>query len=385
MKRITLFLACLLFTTVVLAQNKNVRKAESALESGELQEAKTLINEASKHEKTIDDGKTWFVRGQVYKALADANYSDELLKEAASSFNKVQELEKEGSNYYTLADLQIQEVWGKYINAGSDAYSNSNFEEAVEAFEKALIVLPEDTTATLYAGIASQQSGNNKEALKFYYRLIDLDYQSADIYGSIISIERYENKDIDKALEMNRKAMEQFPDNADFPKQEINMLIAAERTEEAKNKLMSAIEKEPDNANLYFNLGYLYEQLENAEKAEEAYKKAIEIDPDYLNANYNLAVYYYNEAVDLYGEAADMDLKTYQKEGKKLEKEAKVYLEKSLPYFEKALEISPEEVAVLETLQGVYARLKMMDKANEVMDKLDEVKAKNGAGEAQGN
>ena len=265
MRKLTLVVALSLMASIVFAQNSNVRKAESALESGELAEAKTLIDEATKHEKTFDDGKTWYVRGTIYNALVKKEFNAEYLKEATNSFRKVQELEKEGSSYYTLSDLKIQEIWGKYINAGSDAYTNQNFEEAITAFKRAMIVLPEDTTATLYAGISSQQAGDNIGALEFYYRLIDLDYHSPDVYGSIISIERYQNQDIEKALEVIGMAIKQFPEDDNFAKQEINLLISAERTDEAKNRLMAAIQKEPNNANLYFNLGYLYEELKQPE------------------------------------------------------------------------------------------------------------------------
>jgi len=384
MKRINLFLAFLLITSLAFAQNSNVRKAENALENGELAEAKTLIDEAAKNEKTFDDGKTWFVRGTVYHSMVKENYDKENLQTAVNSFEKVKELDDEGSNYYTLANLKIQEIWGDYINKGSDAYNENNFEESFKAFEKALVVLPEDTVATLYAGIAAQQYKDNETALKYYYRLIELDYHAADIYGSIISIERYDNEDLDKAIEVTRMAKKQFPEDDAFAKQEINLLIAAERTDEARAKISEAIEQEPDNANLYFNLGYLYEELDQPEKAEQAYIKAVEINPEYLDANFNLAVYYYNIAADLFKKAADMDLKTYQKEGKKLEDEAVIYLEKSLPYFEKARELSPEELAILETLQTVYTRLKMNDKAMAVMDKVDEINAQEEATEDGG-
>lgn len=378
MRKVTLFIALILSSVLAYAQNSNIRKAESALENGELQEAMKLIDEASKHEKTFDDGKTWYVRGTIYQAAVNENFQEDLLKKAVNSFEKVKELDKEGSNYYTLADLKIQELWGGYINKGSEAYGASEYEKAVAAFEKALMVLPEDTTATLYAGIASQQSKDNKTALKYYYRLLDLDFNSEDIYGSIISIERYENKNFDKALEVVAMAKKAFPENDAFEKQEINLLIAAERVDEAKDRINEAIEKEPNNANLYFNLGYLYEELDQPEEAEKAYLKAIEIDPDYLDANYNYAVFNYNIAADLYDKSRNMDLKTYQKEGKKIEKEAAVYLKKALPYFEKALEKAPEELAILETLQVVYSQLKMNDKAMETMDKVDEIKAKQG-------
>jgi len=376
MKKLALFFAFLLAVGHVFAQNSNVRKADRALESGDLQEAKELINEAAEHEKTIDDPKTWYTRGTIYQAiLNDEGYSEELVKEASKSYDKVFELVDEGDKYFTLTDLKVQELWGGFINEGSEAYSAQKYEDAVKAFDKALLVLPEDTTATLYAGIASQQIQKNQDALKYYYRLLDLDYHSEDVYGSIISIERYANEDLEKALEVTRMAKKKFPESDSFQKQEINLLINSGQVDVAKDRINEAIEREPDNANLYFNLGYLYEQLEKPKKAEEAYLKAIEIDPDYLDANYNYAVFYYNKAADLLAKARDMDLQTYKKEGKKLEKEAETYLKKSKPYFEKSLEIAPEELAVIETLQTVYTQLGENDKAEEMMKRADKLNA----------
>ncbi|ADR20503.1 hypothetical protein MATR_18760 [Marivirga tractuosa] len=378
MKKLALFFAFFLMIGQAFAQNSNVRKADRALENGELEEAKELINEAAEHEKTKDDPKTWYTRGTIYQAILNENgYSKEVVEEATKSYNKVFDMVEENDKYFTLTDLKVQELWGGFINEGSEAYSAEKFEEAVKAFEKALIVLPKDTTATLYAGIASQQSQDNETALKYYYRLIDLDYHEPDIYGSIISIERYANEDIDKALEAVRMAKKQFPENDEFNKQEINLLINAERVDEAKDKINEAIAREPENANLYFNLGYLYEQLEQPEKAEEAYLKAIEIDPEYLDANYNYAVYYYNKAADLFAKARNMDLQTYRKKGKKIEEEATGYLKKAKPYFEKSLELAPEELAIIETLQTLYTQLGENKKAEEMMNKADELKEGN--------
>ena len=43
---------------------------------------------------------------------------------------------------------------------------------------------------------------------------------------------------------------------------------------------------------------------------------------------------------------------------------AAVHFKESLPYFEKAAEVKPDEdIQLLETLEGVYLRLKMNDEA----------------------
>lgn len=389
MKKLTLFFAMTFVMGVAFAQNSNVRKAESALEDGELTEAKQLIDEASKDEKTKDDGKTWYIKGTIEQAIVNDQYSDKILKEAVNSYEKVLEMEKEGSNYHTLTQLKIEELWGTYINKGSENFTIANrmlendsteqakgeFSKAVKSFETALLVLPEDTLATLYAGIAAQQIQDNEKAMKYFYRLIDLGNHNKEIYNTLISMERIINKDNEKALELILMAKKQFPEDRDYEKQEIALYIQTEQVEKAKDKLNEAIENDKSNPDLYFNLGYLYEELEQPEKAAEAYLKAIEINPDYFDAIYNYAVFNFNIAADMFTKAANMNLQDYKKSGRKLEDSAKVYLEKSKPYFEKSMELRPEELQIVETLQTVYTRLDENAKAEEMMKKAEKMRA----------
>jgi tetratricopeptide (TPR) repeat protein len=65
-----------------------------------------------------------------------------------------------------------------------------------------------------------------------------------------------------------------------------------------------------------------------------------------------------------------MDLKEYQKRGKEIEDEAKSYFERALPYLEKSKELKPDDEKVLGTLQTVYTRLGMDDKAEEIQSQM---------------
>ena len=201
--------------------------------------------------------------------------------------------------------------------------------------------------------------------------LIELDYHNEDIYSSVVYLERTHNEDNEKALEALEMAREHFPDNESLMKEEINLLIITEQTDEAKAKLTEAIAAEPDNANLYYNLAYITEQTEDDAAAVANYEKAIEADPEYFDATFNLAVNFYNKAAEILKKANDMDLRTYQKEGKQVEAEARVEFDKCLPYLEKAHELKPDDRTVLETLQTVYVQLKMNDKAEAVNAKIE--------------
>lgn len=377
MKQLQLLLVALIaLPMLTFGQAKNVRKAQSSLEKGELAEAKEFIDPAINDEKTKDDGKTWYTYGDVYLAIAtDSTKSvqaEEPYVKALEAYKKVKELEKENSLYAVQADQQIQQVWANAINSGASLYSSQDYENAVGLFDIAKMAMPMDTTAYIYGGISAQQAGNMDAAAENYAFLVDsLDYKSKDFYNSLIYIYLVENKDEDKALNYLRKAQEVFPDDPEFLKREITMLINNEDYDEAEQKLTRAIEAEPENPMLYYNQGYLYEQMEDGEKAIESYKKAIDVDPQYFDANFNLAAYYYNQAADILAQANNMDLKEYQEKGEEIENSAKEYFEKALPYLETSMNIQPDNQKVLETLATVYQRLEMTDKAEKLNSKLE--------------
>ena len=374
MKKLATIVIFCLMVTGVYSQNSAVNKALQYRDKGELMKAKEQIDLATVHEKTIEKPKTWFTKGEVYEAIAfdssNQDMQDEALVESVAAYKKAKSLD-EGGNYDGLSTIKIDNMWGIMINNGAEAYNKENYEDALNYFDKSAMIKPEDTTAYYYAGIAAQQGELYQQALDNYYKLIDLDYQSEDIYSSVVYLERTYNNDNDKALEVLEQAREHFPENETLMKEEINLLIITEQTDKAKSKLTEAIKAEPDNANLYYNLAYISEQTGDDAAAVANYEKAIEADPEYFDATFNLAVNFYNKAAEILKKANDMDLRTYQKEGKAVEEEARVEFNKALPYLEKAHEIKPDDRTVLETLQTVYVQVKMNDKAEEVNAKIE--------------
>ena len=370
------FIVLLTLQTVAFGQSKNVRKASSALEKGELAEAKSMIDPAISDEKTKEDGKTWLLYGQVYQAIGDdstnAVQADQPYEKAMEGYSKTMELEKEGSADYTLAEQMKEQVWANAVNKGAKMYSDKDYKNAITYFDVAKMAKPQDTTAYIYAGISAQQDGQLDNAATNYAYLVDsLDYTSKDFYNSLIYIYLVEQKDSEKALDYLQKAQEAFPDDPEFLKQEITVLINNEEYDKAEQQLTKAIESEPDNAILYYNRGYLYEQMGSGEQAVENYKKASELDPQYFDATFNLAAYYYNQAAETLQRANNMDLKEYEKSGAAIEDSAKVFFEQALTPLEKSMELKPDDEKVLTTLQTVYTRLGMEAKAEEVKTKLD--------------
>jgi len=354
----------------------NVRKAETSMQSGDLAEAKILIDSAVMDSVVKQDPEAWMTYGNVYLAIAtDSTNSvdaEDPLQKAYKGYATVLEMEDTSSLLGVQADQQMQQVWANAINMGAYNYSEQNYDEAIDYFAVARQAVPEDTTAYIYGGISAQQAGNMAVAADNYAYLLDsLDYASKDFYNSLIYIYLVNDQDMDKGLEYLRKAQEVFPDDPEFLNREITMLIQNEDYDEAEQKLNRAIEMEPDNPTIYYNQGYLYEQMGKGEQAVNSYKKAIEVDPQYFDANFNLAAYYYNQAAEILTEANNMDLQEYQEKGEEIENNAKVYFEKALPYFENAIDIQPDNQKALSSLSTIYQQLGMDEKAEEVNSKLE--------------
>jgi tetratricopeptide (TPR) repeat protein len=381
MKLIRFFILALvvlpmLFQSCASGLTGTARKAGTSLESGDLAEAKVLIDSAIQDSVVQQDPKAWMTYGDVYLSIAtDSTNSVEAedpLRKAYKGYSQVLEMEDTSSLLGVQADQQIQQVWANAINKGADNYSNQNYAEAVDYFAIARQAVPEDTTAYIYGGISAQQAGDMAVAADNYAYLLDsLDYVSKDFYNSLIYIYLIGDKDMDKGLDYLRKAQEAFPDDPEFLNREITLLINNEEYDEAVQKLARAIEMEPDNPVIHYNQGYLYEQMDKGEQAVESYKKAIEVDPQYFDANFNLAAYYYNRAAEILTEANNMDLQEYQEKGEEIENNAKIYFEKALPYFENSIDINPDSEKALTSLSTIYQRLGMDEKAEEVNSKLE--------------
>ena len=388
MKKLLFAILFLSLNVVAFAQyvpKGKTTKAETALSQGKLDIAKAEIDKAFELDpkgKITKAAKNWYLKGRIYKAIfmddstqfKDLVDKDVALRTAVESFNKIKEMEKATSTYAIFADQELGQLYAYILNKGAEKYNENDYKAAYEQFDDALVVMPGDTTALLYGGVAAQQAGLVDEAIDHYEKLVETGHADLDTYKTLIYLYRAEKKDMDAVIRTIDKALKQFPGTKDLIQEKIRTLIITDRKDEAIDALDEAIAKDPTDATLYYFLGYVYDQLGDTEKTIENYKKAIELDPDYFDANYNLGVVYYNKARDVYKELNDMSLEDYRKNEKEYLAKAQKELEKSLPYFEKAAEVmTNDDIQLLETLAGVYIRLKMNDKANEVQQRIKSI------------
>ncbi|MEO9873171.1 tetratricopeptide repeat protein [Ekhidna sp.] len=376
---LTLMLAAICVTGYSQKKPK-INQALSALEEGNLTEAKSIVDAAIVHEKTKDDPKTWYYRGQVYASLDTANSEPGAKEEALKSFDKVLELdpEQKAVNSIDYATGQVVNVDSKkqgwyayYYNKAIAAYNEENFSVAADNFETSFFINPTDTNAILNAAYAALADGDDERAKEGFTKSYDAGVRDKTIFLQLYNY-AIKEENFEEGLEVIRKGKEAHPNDVDLAKYEINLLIQLKQTEEAKAGLEKAIEDDPQNPDLHFSLGVLREELGEKELALESYRRATEIDPNHYNSNFNLGVSTFNDANELIKERNALSYKETTK-NKELTKKINVQLEEALPIWEKLYSLNSTDQTVLETLSYIYTSLKMNDKAEKMQDELDAV------------
>ena len=387
---LTLALALLVSVSTYAQRKPNINKAKTELLAGNLAEAKTIIDEAILHEKTMDDGKTWYYRGLIYASIdttSNADYqalSEDPLNEALMAFEKANEIDPEQSGYYIISgsaipetfDNQLAKYYNFYFQNAVADYEADQLQEATDNFLLASRILVDDTTAISYAGYMASANGSIEEANGYFQQAIDKGAMDQNLYISIIN-GHLSSGNQDEALAAIKAAQEVFPTNTELKRQEITILINQGKSEQAMNELNSAIAAEPNDPALYFALALIHEELDDKSSALEAYSNALEVAPDHYESAFNKAVLIFNEANELYKEQAALGItREDQVRSAELAPKIKEGFEAALPAWEQVYEIKkPVEGSTLESLYFLYSFLRMNDKAEMIGEELDALEA----------
>lgn len=386
MKNIIVLIVLAFCILTTKAQDSKVVSAYNYRKSQyyQLDKAKLAIDEASVHEKTLANPKTWYYRGLVYQDLAvttDANFKtlhSNPLDEATKSYLKSLSLDVK-NKFRNEVILQLTQMSVLLINKGIEEFNNSAFDKALQCFENSLRIdsvheLAKTDSMVIYnAGVAADKAKNFEKALFYYKKAIDLKYEGSKVYIFVSNVYK-EMKDTAQALETLKTGISAEPkDNGALMVELINYYLNSNKTDEALSYLNLAIQNDPSNYSYYFAQGTLYDKMGDFENARTRYEKAIELKSDYFDACYNLGALFYNKAVLFYKEANDIPPKEQKRYDETIAK-AKEQLNLSMPHLEKAHSLNPNDVYTLQSLKEIYTRLAMYDKAKEIKEKLDTMK-----------
>lgn len=369
----------------------NLNKVLNFWKDGKLAEAKEMVDLAETDPKLSLDGKTFYYKGLVYASLdttsneAYKTLAQEPLKTALAAFEKAETMSK-GKGYFipdpsglpVLKENQLQVLANYYLNTGANAYQEEDFDAAIAGFRKTQAIAPNDTTAYFYSAYALYQKEDYQASVDEFKKYLEVGGTSPDAYALIINTYSGALENKEEALTWAQTAKAKFPNDGNFPKQEIGLLIDLNKIDDAKTGLETTIAKEPENKILHFYLGYVNSKLEKWEDSKANYNAALKIDPAYFDAQYYLAQIFLIDAEKVKKEMNDLGI-TKEDQKKKLQLD-NLLVEKyktALPYWEKAntmkIDDANSRIEVLDKLSIMYYYLGEDAKAAAIEKKLKEL------------
>ena len=355
------------------APKPNVNKALTLAKQGKFAEAKAIVDGVPTHEKTKDDSKSWFYRGIIYVAMdtvAGAPGGSENVVTAAEAFRKAGELagpkgklsltDAATGESKSLDDL-IAGFNYAFLIKGDKFFNEEKFSEAVQQFEKGLILKP-DTAIFRYAGYAAHNANDVDKAITFIEKYIaNGGTNSQAIFLRIGSLYEFK-KDYEATLKACRDRLAVAPNDANVRQIELNCLLQLGRYKEATDNLLNVVKANPNDVESLYLLGALYEEQKNSDEAKKYFQKCRTIDPKFLKAALSMARY---GTIGFQKVKEEMDALDYKKDKAKLEQLDKTYLQKlrdAAVLWEECERLSPNEREVLENLWRIYSPSQLDEK-----------------------
>ena len=182
--------------------------------------------------------------------------------ESGRALSAAEKAEIEKKNKEASASMAKNKALNDAFNAGKQAATASNWDAAIENFQKASEV--DANQHVVWGNLADSLMSRAKTKT------------GAD-----------QQADWAKSAEAYQKAIAIKADDSAYHNNYALVLAQQKKFDEAQAELTKSAQLDPPNAGkYYFNLGAVYVNTGNSEPAAVAFKKAIELDPNYADAYY---------------------------------------------------------------------------------------------------
>ncbi len=300
-----------------------MQRADSFIESGQLQDAKQLFHQVCEMDE--HNAEAWMMVGVVNSELG-------LIQDARQQLEKALEIEPDYADaHYFLANILAQsdqaeaalghcsraveldeefsEAWGAL---GALHGQLHQYPEAAAAYRKAVQQDPENASLQLGLGQALQSAGDMVAAEEAYRRAIQLQpslIESYDLLGALLAAQHRAGD----AIEIYKDALLIAPDSA-MAASNLGKLLLFNRNdpEQAVQHFQQAIASEPDYAEAHQGLGNAFFRLGAVDEALVSIQKSVDLRPDEPGLRNNLAALQrfrgqYEEAYRSFEEALRLD------------------------------------------------------------------------------
>lgn len=396
MKKLFFTALLLLIVVGVNAQKKTLKSAQKALNKKDYATAIELGKQAAANAETAENPDVYVILGTANMYLFDADKTQLAL--AQESYNHFQTAIEKGDA--KLKDKIMEDVIMNADGArlgggegllflqnmlniqGNTYFEAEDYNNSFEYFKISCDIAPDNVIMNFYVGYsayASEDESKSDVAVKYYEKVIELDAAAAEgekfpnlsfAYNGLIDIYFARKTDYDNALKYIKAAKEAFPEEKLYKDYEIDVLIKAEKMQEAIDGLKAVVASGDATESTFYTLAYLQWNNENFDDALESADKALELNPNYYDALYVAGSVHFNQAAELLKEANNTN---DNDEYAKLKEQAKEKFKVAMPYFEKAIVQKPEDTYSLNPLSTIYDQLDMDAKRDEILAKLDAI------------
>lgn len=337
-----------------------------ALAMPSLKSAKTSIEKASVHEKTMNDPAVWAYKALIYADMAIQDSAEAAVTSrtaAEAAYQKAVELDTQGLNKTQLQ--RVNELFAQLeLNKGVKAYQSQNFKDAFTAFNNSLNYRPGDTTITYYAGLSAINSKDYPAAIEKYKTLLTTNFSANNQIALDLSRLYAAQNDTLKAIETAGIYAEKFNDSQ-LATQEIELSLMSGKEKQIISKITQQAAKDPKNKLYQFYLGIAYATLKDYKNSEAAYQNALAIDPNYEDAILNLSSTVLNNGIDIYNTANKLP-SNKQKEYDAMMIKAQAEFDRALPLLQRSTVINPKSINAWENLKTYYVIKRNQAKVDEI-------------------
>lgn len=383
----------------IKAANKTLKNAQAALnaEGGDINQAKTFIDQAMTNKHTAALADTWNTAGQIEKKFYDKENEKMYLKQPYSEdqffgslskmftyFNKCDELESQpdakGKVTYKFREANAETLYGirpNLVSGGVTYFNKDNNQTAFDLFSQYIesakypMLQKYNIEATdsfisvvsYYASLAGMKMEKYDLALKYIDNALD-DKEVGEQAMQYKCMAYASMGDSAKWVEALKTAVEKYPSKEYFYSNLIDYYNRHDQNAELMAFANDMITK-TDLPIFYFVRGFLNQNEKKYEAAIAEYQLALERDANYTGALQNLALCYCQMAQDKSDAISSLNMKS--KEYKAGMEEVKAWYEKALSLYEKIRNIDDDSDPDLKQVwqSGLYTCYYMLNMEKE--------------------
>ncbi|OJH34684.1 tetratricopeptide repeat protein [Cystobacter ferrugineus] len=174
------------------------------------------------------------------------------------------------------------------LSLGQTLLTRGRFEDAAQAFERALGLQPEESSILLALGMARQGQGKGEQALQHFQKATEVnpgDYQAPLLAARLLVHQGQPNR----ALVLMKQAMERVPDKAELYPELIKLYLLLGETKGAMRTAAEFRTHSPRSAEAAYLHGLTNMMMGHTQEAERLLKASLSLEPNGIDARLALA------------------------------------------------------------------------------------------------